>query len=425
MSNSSKDSPKYVKVRTLTARDVTYQPLMSYKADPKRRVKSSSLHELWFAENLEEWDTFEDEVEKNFANIPWADHSNVLAYDLPEDVSDFHLYAKDHFLCGEEISISGRYVQHALHPMSAVSKELEYEMVFGDWKTTAERDTDFVRTIRIDTASKDIVSLTEEEAAVEEIDDSTFEETPIKRRPRKQLIPDYALMVEIDGSPRAVGEVKTPWNHNFKNMWVAMTDNQNKMRMRRALGIFFVISNVFITDTQVGQIGNYMIELELKYGFLTNYTYTFFLKRVSAEGKETLYCSPPIQSDAFPLAEMKEKQTISVRQALLFLQTSVHGGKSAWYAKKVSTRSIIKKLKGETIGQVKERLAVALADVATSSAEHDAGRSPDANPEVDEAIGKLEKLEIGGNQQGPTTRSRARFADPPVSDTKGKKPARK
>lgn len=211
----------------LTAEDVTLQPLMKYCDKAKRHVKSSSFHGLWYVGELEIWTGFEDEVGKNFAGIEWKDHPSILAYDLPsEEVSELHLYAGDHFICGEELSISGRWVQHALHPMSTVGKELKYKMVFGDWKATAESDVDFVQSGKYDHKSKKVLPLDENVAAGD----------TMKQRKRKNLIPDYALMVEEDGAPRVVGEAKTPWNHDFQALWIDIQNTKKKLLMRRALG---------------------------------------------------------------------------------------------------------------------------------------------------------------------------------------------
>ena len=208
----------------LTAKDVTLQPLTKYCDKAKRHVKSSSFHGLWYVGKLDFWADFADEVDKNFAGIKWEDHSTAIAYDISgEEDSKLLLYAADHFICGEELSISGRWVQHALHPMSIVGKELRYEMVFGDWKATAESDVDFVQSGKYDFDSKKVLPLDENEETV-------------KPRKRKNLIPDYALMVEENGAPRAVGEAKTPWNHDFQALWADFQTDEKKLLMRRALG---------------------------------------------------------------------------------------------------------------------------------------------------------------------------------------------
>ncbi|KAK2754213.1 hypothetical protein FQN54_007092 [Arachnomyces sp. PD_36] len=362
----SAGDPQMVQVKALTAEDVTLQPLIKYHDNAKRHVKSSSFHGLWYVGELETWSGFEDEVGKNFGGIKWKDHQTILSYDIPsERVSDLNLLAKEHFLCGEELSISGRWVQHALHPMSTVGKELGYKMVFGDWKATAERDVDFVQSGKYDHESGKVVPL----------DDTAAEGDTTKKRKRKNLIPDYALMVEDNGAPRAVGEAKTPWNHDFRALWLDFENTEKKLLMRRALG----------------QIGNYMIELQLKYGFLTNFDRTYFLKRVVANGKETIYCSPPVEYSASPLQGGK----VSVRQSLLLLQSLVVGNESAWKTEKSSDAGIIRKKKSEKMEDAARRVSGAVGDLGSS---------------VENMSREFGNLDVGAGER------RARFDPDPVSD---------
>ncbi|KKZ64222.1 hypothetical protein EMCG_01446 [[Emmonsia] crescens] len=296
--------PRVLQVKVLTAEDVTLQPLIKYCDKAKRHVKSSSFHGLWYVGELEIWAGFENEVGKNFAGIEWKDHPTILAYGLPsEEVSELHLYAGDHFICGEELSISGRW------------------------------------------------------------------------RKRKNLIPDYALIVEENGAPRAVGEAKTPWYHDFQALWVDIQNTKKKLVMRRALG----------------QIGNYMIELQLKYGFLTNFDQTFFLKREIVNNEETLYCSPPVKYNASPLYGDK----IFLRQSLLLLQSSVVGNESVWKTEKTSEAGIIRKKKSEKMEDAKRRVGDAVQGL-------DSG--------MDDMSHEFEGLSVEEGER------RARFDPNPISD---------
>ena len=238
----SSTKPIYVKVKGLTAKDVTHQPLLKYYDKRPRHVKSSSLHGLWFVDNVEGWWDFEDQADSLFARVPWSAHTSILAYDFPDEgASDFHIHAADHFICGEELSISGRWVQHALHPMSAVGKELGFTTVFGDWKATAQHSVTFVQSGKVDPTTGEIIALESEvrgqATASMEADFAAADRDPAKKRKRKELIPDYALMVEDDGAPRAVGEAKTPWNHNFQNLWLNLIRSEERLEIRRALGM--------------------------------------------------------------------------------------------------------------------------------------------------------------------------------------------
>jgi hypothetical protein len=156
-----------------------------------------------------------------------------------------------------------------------------------------------------------------------------------------------------------------------------------------------------------------MIELELKYGFLTNYKDTFFLKRGVMDGEETLYCSPPVKYYA-----SLSRNAISVRQALLLLQTSTQSEKSSWYSKKISNKSIIRKRKNESLKETEGRVVTALGKFDRLD-EARAEKGPvDKNPEMEGLTSGLVNLKVEGSQQGPITRARqARFANPPVSES--------
>lgn len=55
--------------------------------------------------------------------------------------------------------------------------------------------------------------------------------------PRSQsgLVPDYALMMEEDGAPRAVGEAKTPWNHGLRRFWRNLEEKEIKHHQQYGL----------------------------------------------------------------------------------------------------------------------------------------------------------------------------------------------
>ncbi|KAN0083694.1 hypothetical protein V8E54_002782, partial [Elaphomyces granulatus] len=69
-------------------------------------------------------------------------------------------------------------------------------------------------------------------------------------------IPDIVCL-DTAGIPLIVGEVKTWWVHDLKEEW------RSGMELRHALG----------------QIANYMFHGRVRYGFLTTYRNTIFLKQ--------------------------------------------------------------------------------------------------------------------------------------------------
>lgn len=169
--------------------------------------------------------------------------------------------------------------------------------------------------------------------------------------------------------------------------------------MRRALGEYpyFVQLEAYclpLIRVSTGQIGNYMIELELKHGFLTNFDQTYFLKREIVNGAEVLYCFPPVPHDASALGP----DGVSIRQCLLLLQSSVVGDESAWKTEKTSDSGIIKKNKGEKMGEAKRRAGDALNNLGGV-----------AGSAMDAVSGQFEGLSMG------TAGRRTRFDEDPVT----------
>ncbi|EZF31047.1 hypothetical protein H101_05329 [Trichophyton interdigitale H6] len=207
MGSIIKDQVSFLSSLRFSFTDVSLQPLTGFESKGERHVKSSSLHNIWFTGEIKQWDSFEDEVLGHFSSVRWDRYQEIIAYGPPDTgVSEFHIDARDHYVCGEELSISGRFVQHALQPMSAVSKILGLEMVFGDWKATSRNRVDFVPAAEIDPPTgKTEISANKGKGRADVPNSS---EDALGVRTRKSLVPDYALMVEANGTPRAVGEAK-------------------------------------------------------------------------------------------------------------------------------------------------------------------------------------------------------------------------
>lgn len=103
-----------------------------------------------------------------------------------------------------------------------------------------------------------------------------------------------------------------------------------------------------------------MIELELKFGFLTNYDYTYFLKREIIDDTEVIYCSPPVSHKASPF----HTGGVSIRQCMLLLQSSVLGDESRWKVPKASNIGIVKQEYREKRGAAKLRATETILSLA-------------------------------------------------------------
>lgn len=90
-----------------------------------------------------------------------------------------------------------------------------------------------------------------------------------------ERIPDIALMTD-DGVPLMIGEAKTPWRHDLEGFMTGTIEKSRRL---------------------LGQIARYLHIFNVKYGFLTTYNETIFLKQEphpSIKGKWVLCVSPVI-----------------------------------------------------------------------------------------------------------------------------------
>ncbi|KOS43872.1 hypothetical protein ACN38_g5240 [Penicillium nordicum] len=122
------------------------------------------------------------------------------------------------------------------------------------------------------------------------------------------------------GDAIVVGEIKVPWvlRHNiFKTVAVAGT-RPKEGELRNLLGKSPRARSIYsFTYTSLGQIANYMDVMNLKYGVLTTYEQTLFLRQTVPGGAWTLESSPVKHfSDAYTSAD---PQSVTVRQCFWYL----------------------------------------------------------------------------------------------------------
>ncbi|KAI9039004.1 uncharacterized protein KD926_010106 [Aspergillus affinis] len=122
---------------------------------------------------------FQEEVRKFDTSEPWRKYTTLVAARLKKE-KDLN-YSK-FFLCGAEISSSGRYVTHVLNPVGGIAKKLDYGFRFSDW-----------------TAAGKILQWPPNFVEAE------------KQMKEKRSIPDYTLYCISSKEARALGEAKHPW----------------------------------------------------------------------------------------------------------------------------------------------------------------------------------------------------------------------
>ncbi|KAJ9293256.1 hypothetical protein DTO271G3_7979 [Paecilomyces variotii] len=237
---------------------------------PERHTYSSAVHRhLRFVGELVFWDDFKVIVRNNFKDIfgHW-DKGNVRPLDVELREPDENSLHHEHYLCGEEISVNGRYTNNVLHVMTAVAKELGFPVRFGDWNASFERT----------------------------------KASPAKDISRKS--PDYAVLGDeiSDGSfsyARAAGEGKSLFEQHPLHDWVREAKNGKENLFRNFLA-------------------SYMWEYKLTYAFVSNYRYTVFLKREIVEGKSRLLYSDKIRASQSSDLTASTGE-VSVRECMLFL----------------------------------------------------------------------------------------------------------
>lgn len=213
----------------LTAKDITSQSLPELSVVGGYHTTSIALHDIYFTGNLELWHSFEQEVISFRSIIEHKWTSTVLGY-YPSDSTYHSIFTYEYYRCGEEISVSGRFVSHALQVMSGVAKEVGFTNVFGDWKATGRRNDS--------SEEKDRSKMPDTEERVPAPNDKEGGSTRITERnsaKKGALIPDYALLSAENCSPRAIGEAKTPWKHKIFQWWGGFVSDI--LPLRHSLGM--------------------------------------------------------------------------------------------------------------------------------------------------------------------------------------------
>lgn len=176
----------------LTAHDLVYSSIPELIIGSSKTL-SDSTHRLEFKAILVHWRNFETDVRHSSRNVDWGSHPAILAYaPLNEHAGSHHTFSEQ-LICGDESTVSSRFGQHVMHAMSSVFRTLSVPIWFGDYKICVNN-----------------------------------------KLGRK--VPDIAL-VNGQGFLRAVGEVKTPWNHDLADTMYA-----DQSEFRRYLGISFFLS---------------------------------------------------------------------------------------------------------------------------------------------------------------------------------------
>ena len=149
------------------ARDLVFSSVPPLRQATLRTLNDST-HELEFKGTLGYWSGFESEVRHSSLSQQWS--HGILAYAATGNhVSDFDL-STEHYACGDEYSVQGRFAQNVGQVMTSVFGSLGMDIQFGDFKTCSSKV--------------------------------------------KGKVPDFVMTSE-SGTLLAVGERKTPWVHKY------------------------------------------------------------------------------------------------------------------------------------------------------------------------------------------------------------------
>jgi hypothetical protein len=292
---------------TQNGKQITQQPLPDI-IRAKYRTKTTSTSAYTFEGEYLPWEGFEKEVRENFRRHKFGSSIISVRRVLPDQFD----IVNEMFHCGDELSLSGRFVQQVLHVMTAVGRDSNVQIRFGDYKT-------------VYTAKREERRLEEERRAgiTSQPKPKSQPGDPQLRKDDSRKDPDFAAVNYHNDRIRFAGEIKTPWTQNFEETQALET------RWRRWLGKWS-FSCVAHSDLCKGQIANYMKIYNLKYGFWTTYEQTIFLKQEkSQQGEWMLRLSAIIKhdtkSDLTVAANSNLRGCVSLRECMLFLMCKANG----------------------------------------------------------------------------------------------------
>ena len=188
-------------------RDVTQQPLPAI-IEARYHTQKPSLSPYFLEGQYLAWPDFENDVRKNFERQNWGNSIISVRRALP---SQFDI-VNEMFQCGDELSLSGRFVQQALHVMTAVGRDLGIPVRFGDFRTvyTPEREKQRIEEERRGGAGQLSESMSQDVS-----EDMSQPEDAENKKARQSQDPDFAAVNDSD-RVRFVGEIKTPWTQSFE-----------------------------------------------------------------------------------------------------------------------------------------------------------------------------------------------------------------
>ncbi|KAM5442289.1 hypothetical protein MferCBS31731_002664 [Microsporum ferrugineum] len=264
----------YSKARLLDGASILADPLPNILSqnDPERT--DTAFRGSYYQQEIKIWNIKEET--RTWTSPKYLKEKPILVGIDSSSEQPSYAY-HDYYLCGDEQSVCGNFAQHALGPASAVALHNGINYRFGDYKACLESqnsDKDYF--------IPDHVAVAYPAESIEEL-----HVLPENSKPRMVL----------------VGEEMTSGNH-FLGCYVQDYEDGDQISLRLALG----------------QIAFYMHRFQMRYGFLTTYDETIFLKQVIEEGVSQLHVSQPIKATS----SGSNESDVSVRQCLYYLLSVIN-----------------------------------------------------------------------------------------------------
>ncbi|KAF9892635.1 hypothetical protein FE257_001037 [Aspergillus nanangensis] len=237
---------------SITAKKLLQQPLPDLEQGQYHTL-NSALHNIEFIGTLTPWPNFEVEVQTTFEEWFSEPRSHAsLSYEGSRPGPSS--LSNEHYVVGKEEGVQGRYQNNVGQAMGAILQNQAVDIQVGDFAASA----------------------------------TIYHKEP-----------DMAFMSRSTKHVRIVSEFKTPWidAHNLA-------------------ASFSGADGTVPPSKQLGQIAEYMYDLHLKYGFMSTYEETVFLRQVQdATSVWVLQHSPIIRHSANGTI----KGEVSVRQCIWHL----------------------------------------------------------------------------------------------------------
>ncbi|KGO44398.1 hypothetical protein PEXP_000890 [Penicillium expansum] len=223
----------------LAARDVLVEPLPPLRVGHVH-THSSAIHSIDFVGQLMAWPDFERDVIATFSSPSTHWSNNILDVRIAGHGSQTSI-SEEQLVLGDETGLQGRVNERLGRPVTSSLQAQRHRLRMGDFKATTRAADGYRR------------------------------------------VPDMVIFDDVSDI-KVVGEVKAPWPDAHRDMLSDGVDD-------------FETGQEALFRRGLGQIARYMRELNVKYGFMSTYEETIFLRKVDVRGVWTLQYSPVMRFD--------------------------------------------------------------------------------------------------------------------------------